>query len=368
MDAQNQSTPAPAKKTNKKFMIILVALVAVGAIYGTVKYTHALHNEDTDDAQVNANISPVIPRIQGFVSEVRVKDNQIVKKGDTLVILDNREMYNKVLQAEAALENAKSGLTVSEANTVAARASATSSMSNVTTANANIEAAKVNVWRATQDYERYANLIKDHSITQQQYDEALAAKQRAERQLTVLQEQKNAASAQANAVLSQSKATAEQSSVANATIKQRQADLANAELNLSYTVITAQADGKVSTISLQPGQTVQAGQQLFSVVLNDDIWVVANFKETQLTKMKEGNKATIKVDAFPGHNFEGTVQSFAPATGSRFALLPPDNSSGNFVKVVQRIPVKIVFSNKADIEMLRKLRPGMNVLAEVHLD
>lgn len=348
-------------------MIILVALVVLGGTYGVMKYNHSQHNVDTDDAQLNVNISPVIPRIQGFVNEVRVKDNQTVKKGDTLVILDNREMHNKVLQAEAALENAKSSLLVSQANAVAANASAQSSLANVSTADANIETAKVNVWRATQDFDRYANLIKDHSITQQQYDEALASKQRAERQLTVLKEQKNAASSQANAVRSQSLASGQQNSVANATIKQREADLANAMLNLSYTVITAQADGKVSTINLQPGQTVQAGQQLFSVVIDEPVWVIANFKETQLEKMKEGNTATIKIDAFPDHEFEGKVQSLAPATGSRFALLPPDNASGNFVKVVQRVPVKIVLTNAGDV-LLKSLRPGMNALVEVHFN
>lgn len=358
---------APVKKTNKKFMIVLTAIVLLGGTYGVVKYNHSLHNVDTDDAQLNASISPVIPRIQGFVNEVRVKDNQIVKKGDTLVILDDREMHNKVLQAEAALENAKSSLLVTQANFVAANASAQSSLANVSTADANIEAAKVNVWRAAQDFDRYANLIKDHSITQQQYDEALASKQRAERQLTILKEQKNAASSQANAVRSQSLATGQQSAVANATIKQREADLANAMLNWSYTVITAQADGKVSTVNLQPGQTVQAGQQLFSVVVDEAVWVIANFKETQLDKMKEGNAVTISVDALSGHEFKGKVQSLAPATGSRFALLPPDNASGNFVKVVQRVPVKIVLDAAAD-PLLKSLRPGMNVLVEVHLD
>jgi membrane fusion protein (multidrug efflux system) len=316
---------------------------------------------------LNVNISPVIPRIQGYVTEVKVKDNQLVKKGDTLVILDNREMYNKVLQAEAALENAKSSLSVTQSNTLAANASALSSLANVQTAEASIEAAKVNLWRASQDFERYNNLIKDHSITQQQYDEALAVKQRAERQLKVLQEQKNAAASQANAVRSQSVATGQQSAVASATIKQREADLANAMLNLSYTVLTAQADGKVSTVNLQPGQTVQAGQQLFSVVVDEPIWVIANFKETQMTKMREGNKATITIDAFPGHEFEGRVESMAPATGSRFALLPPDNASGNFVKVVQRLPVKITL-NKTNDGIFSSLKPGMNAIVEVHFD
>jgi membrane fusion protein, multidrug efflux system len=366
MEASN-NTPTPVQKTNKKFIIILIALVAIGGTYGFIKYNHSQHNVDTDDAQLNANISPVIPRIQGYVTEVRVKDNQLVRKGDTLVILDDREMHNKVLQAEAALENAKSSLIVTQANATAANASAQSSFANVSTADASIEAAKVNVWRATQDFERYANLIKDHSITQQQYDEALAAKQRAERQLTVLKEQKNAATSQANAVRAQSVATGQQSAVANATIKQREADLANAMLNWSYTVITAQADGRVSTVSLQSGQTVQAGQQLFSLVLDEAVWVIANFKETQLEKMQEGHSATITVDAFPGHDFEGQVQSLAPATGSRFALLPPDNASGNFVKVVQRVPVKIILTNTKDA-LIKSLRPGMNALVEVHFN
>lgn len=365
MEAQQET--AKNKKTNKKFLGILIALVVLGGGYGISKYVHALHNVDTDDAQLSSDISPVIPRLQGFVTEVRVKDNQMVKKGDTLVVLDDRELRNKVLQAEAALENAKSSLAVTEANVLAANASAQSSAANVLSADANIEAAKVNLWRATQDFDRYANLIKDHSITQQQYDEAYAAKQRAEKQLNVLKEQKNAAFSQANAVRSQSQASSKQTSVAEATIKQREADLANAQLQLSYTVITAPASGRVSTVSIQPGQTVQAGQQLFSVVQDNSLWVVANFKETQLEKMHEGNKATVTVDAFPGHSFEARVESLSPATGARFALLPPDNASGNFVKVVQRVPVKIVFTQNADA-ILKSLRPGMNALVEVHLD
>lgn len=364
MEAQNDTT---VKKTNKKFLIILGAIVLLGGTFGISKYIHSLHNEDTDDAQVNANISPVIPRISGYIAEIHVKDNQLVKKGDTLVLLDNREMSNRVLQAEAALENAKSNLLVSQANANAASASAQSSMSNIGTAEASIESAKVNLWRATQDFDRYANLIKDHSITQQQYDEALASKQRAERQLEVLKQQKNAATSQANAVKSQSVASGQQTAVASAIIKQREADLANALLNLSYTAILAQTDGNVSTVNLQPGQTVQAGQQLFSIVVDEPVWVIANFKETQLTQMHVGNKATVKIDAFPDKEFEGTVQSLSAATGSKFALLPPDNASGNFVKVVQRVPVKVVLDVAAQ-KMLKALRPGMNAIVEVHLD
>ena len=138
-------------------------------------------------------------------------------------------------------------------------------------------------------------------------------------------------------------------------------------MNLSYSVITAPADGLVSKVNVQPGQFLQAGQSLFSIVLNDDLWVVANFKETQFDKMKIGQKVLIHVDAFPSHEFEAKVASFSPATGARFALLPPDNASGNFVKVVQRLPVRIEFV-RPDDQMVKQLRPGMNVDVDVHLD
>jgi membrane fusion protein (multidrug efflux system) len=356
----------PVKKKNKTFAIILVVLICLGGFYGVTKYLHAKYNEDTEDAQINGSISSVVSRIPGFITSVRVKDNQMVKKGDTLLVLDDREMKIKVMQAQAALENAKSSLNVAEANTNAAHANTVSSRSNVNTAEANIEAAKVRLWRAEKDFERYADLIKDHSVTQVQYEQALAEKQSAERQLKVLQDQKLSTESQANAVASQSNATSQQIKVALSVVKQREADLDNALLNLSYSVITAPVDGQISAINLEAGQLVQAGQQLFNVVVNNNVWVTANFKETQLEKMRVGQAATIEVDAFPGHKFEGKVASFSPATGSRFALLPPDNATGNFVKVVQRIPVRIEFTNASD-SLIKQLRPGMNVGAEVHL-
>ncbi len=365
--AKSTAQEQAPKKTNKRFILVLGILVAVGGTFGISKYIHGLHHEETEDAQIDANISPAIPRVSGYISEVRVADNQTVKKGDTLLILDNRELMIKVEQAEAALLAAKSGLTVAEATTTASQANIATAQANTSAVNAQIEAAKVNVWRATQDYNRYANLIKDHSITQQQYEQAEAQKQTAERQLQVLVEQKNSAMRQASAVSSQSNATAQQVSVANATIKQREADVENAKLNLSYSVITAPADGKISKVNLQAGQYIQAGQTLFSIVTNEAVWVVANFKETQLDKMKTGQKVIVKVDAFPGHDFEAKLTSFAPATGARFALLPPDNASGNFVKVVQRVPVKIEFNNPSE-QQVKLLRPGMNVNVDVHLD
>lgn len=355
------------KKRNYRFIIVLAILVIGGGAFGISKYIHAQHHEETDNAQVEANVSPVIPRVTGYVKEVRVKDNQRVKKGDTLVILDDRDLVIKVSQAEAALAAAEANVQVAVATTTAARSNVSSSQANISAVDAQIEAAKVNVWRANQDYERYNNLIKDHSITQQQYEQALAAKQTAERQLNVLEEQKKVAARQTSAVSTQSDATAEQINAAKAVIKERQAEVDNAKLVLSYSIITAPEDGEVSKIYVQPGQLVQAGQSLFSVVLSNDVWVVANFKETQLDKMKLGQKVSVHVDAFPGKSIEGKVTSFSPATGARFALLPPDNASGNFVKVVQRLPVKIEFNDLNQTEV-KQLRPGMNVVVDVHLD
>jgi membrane fusion protein (multidrug efflux system) len=365
MEQQNTAAEAPKKKS-KGFIIVLALLLIGGTWFGVSKYLHGQHHEETDDAQVEANISPVIPRVAGYVKEVRVKDNQLVKKGDTLLVLDDRDLALKVMQAEAALATAHTSLGVANANSNASKANISTTQAGISTADAQIEAAKVSVWRTTQDYERYSNLIKDHSITQQQYEQAVAAKQTAEKQLQILVAQKNQVTQQTSAVSSQSTATASQIDVAAATIKQKEVELAEAKLNLSYAVITAQESGMISKVNLQEGQFLQPGQSVFSIVLSNDLWVVANFKETQFEKMRIGQKVTVHADAFPGHPFEATLTSFSPATGSRFALLPPDNASGNFVKVVQRLPVKIEF-NKSTDSLVNELRPGMNVDVDVHL-
>lgn len=365
METKQQDTGR--KKRNPFFLIVLALLLIGGGWFGISKYRHGLHHEETDDAQISADISPVIPRVAGYVTDVKVKDNQFVKKGDTILLLDPRDFVIRLEQAEAALATAQSNLNSARASTTAAKANIATTRASIATINEQIEAAKVTLWRATEDYNRYANLIKDHSITQQQYEQALAAKETAEKQVAILESQKNQAGSQTNAVSAQSDAVGGQADVAAASIKQRQVDVDAAKLNLSYTVITAQQDGVVSKVNVQPGQYVQPGQALFSLVHSQNIWVVANFKETQLRKMVEGQKVTIHADAFGKHNFEAVVSSFSPATGSTFALLPPDNASGNFVKVVQRLPVKIEFTNKAD-SLIKKLRPGMNVSVDVHLD
>lgn len=370
---QNPTQPAGSKmqdapkKKSKVFIIVLGLLVVGGTWFGLTKYFHGKHHEETDDAQVEANISPVIPKIPGYVAKVFVSDNQFVKKGDTLMMLDDRDLRMVLQQAEAALGTAKSNLQAAGASSVAASKNIHTSKAAIATAEAQIEAARVNVWRTTQDFARYQNLVKDHSITQQQFEQADAAKQQAERQLQVLVDQKNQASVQTNVVTSQSNASAQQINVAQSVVRQREVDVENAKLNLSYTIITAPEAGIVSKVPIQTGQFIQAGQQVFSIVLNNDKWVVANFKETQFNKMREGQVVVVHADAFPNHDFEARLSSFSPATGAKFALLPPDNASGNFVKVVQRLPVKIDFINKSD-SLIQRLRPGMNVFVDVHLD
>jgi membrane fusion protein (multidrug efflux system) len=368
--AQTEMNNAPAqeapKKKSKAFLFVLIGLVVVGGSFGISKYIHAQHHEETDDAQIDASISPVIPRISGYVIEIRVKDNQKVKAGDTLVVLDNRSELIKVQQMQAALSIAENNLHVANANTQVSKANIASYEANTTTVDAQIESAKVTLRRATQDYERYVNLIATHSITQQQFEQVEYAKQNAEKQLAILTGQKNAAIKQTMSASSQSNAVGQQISVANATIDQKRADVDNARLELAYTYIVAPSDGSVSKINAQVGQYLQAGQMIFTVVANSAPWVVANFKETQCERIRPGQKVTIHIDAFPGHDFEAKVASLSPATGGKFALLPPDNASGNFIKTVQRLPVRIEFTTQD--QFLKDIRAGMNVDVDVHLD
>ena len=357
------------KQEGKKsviFPIILGVLVIGGGLFGYKEYAYGQNHEKTDDAQLVANMAPVIYRISVYIAEVKVHDNQFVKKGDTLIILDNRDQKLLVQQAEAALQTAQNSISAARASTQATSQNIISADAAVGTMNAQIEAAKVNVWKTTQDLKRYENLIKDHSITQQQYEQVLAAKQTADRQLTVLVEQKKQTLSQTNIATAQTQASDQQIGTAKAIANQRNVDVENAKLNLSYTVITAPENGFLAKVPVQNGQFVQAGAQLFSLVRDNQLWVVANFKETQLTKIISGQKASIEIDAFPDFKLQGTVSSISPATGSSFSLLPPDNASGNFVKVVQRVPVKIDLKN-LDKKIAEKLRAGMNVTAEVTL-
>lgn len=355
------------KKTNKKFIAILTVLLVLGVVYGSYKYIHSLSHEGTDDAQIEKNMNPIIPRLTGYVTKVYVKDNDYVKKGDTLFTIDNKDYLVKLEDAKAALVAAESNFEVSKADVGSAMASVSVSDANVQSAGGNIETAKIRLGRATNDFERYDNLYKNHSITKQQYEQALAAKQEAESQLRILQQQQKASNFQKSVIVAKSNVSNKMTDVAAANIKRAQAMLDAAKLNLDYTVVTASIDGQVSKIAIQPGQLVQPGQSLFYIINNEEAWVIANFKETQLNKMKMGQKVTIKVDAYPDTDFEGEITSFSPATGSKFSLLPPDNATGNFVKTIQRVPVKISLSASNDAEKIKLLRPGMNVDVDVHL-
>lgn len=355
------------KKTNKKFLLIFAALILVGGTYGIYKYVHSLAHEGTDDAQIEKNMSPIIPRVAGYITKVYVKDNDFVKQGDTLFTIDDKDYAVKLEDAKAALLAAQGSYEVSKADVGSATANIAVSSANVMSAGGNIETAKIRLGRAAADYERYNNLYKNHSITKQQYEQALAAKQEAESQLRILQQQERASAYQKSVVVAKSNVTSKQTEVAAANINRAKAALEAAKLNLGYTVVTASADGQVSKIGIQPGQYIQPGQSLFYIINNKEAWVIANFKETQLNKMVVGQKVSIKVDAYPDTEFEGTVASFSPATGSRFSLLPPDNATGNFVKTIQRLPVKISLDNSNDAEKIKLLRPGMNADVDVHL-
>lgn len=355
------------KQMNKKFTIILAALVIGGGIYGVSKYLHAQAHEETDDAQVEKKMNPIIPRVSGYVTKVLVKDNDFVKKGDTLFIIDNRDYLVKVEEAKAALASAESTFEVSKADAGSAQASVAVSDANEASAMGTIESAKIRLDRATSDYERYNNLYKNHSITKQQYEQALAAKLEAENQVRILTNQQKASTYQKNVVSSKAVVSGKQTQVAAANINRAKAALDAAKLNLDYTIVTAAIDGQVSKINVQPGQLVNQGQSLFYIVNNTETWVIANFKETQLGKMKIGQEVTIKIDAFGGEKFKGKLASFSPATGSQFSILPPDNATGNFVKTVQRVPVKIEFTADNDKDKLQLLRSGMNAEVDVHV-
>ncbi|MCL9807115.1 HlyD family secretion protein [Flavobacterium amniphilum] len=353
------------KETNKRFILIFGILILVGGSYGIYKYMHSLAHETTDDAQIEKNMNPIIPRVGGYITKVYVKDNDFVKKGDTLFTIDSRDYAVKVEEAKATLIGAEENYAVSRADIGTAQANVSVSDANVQSTVGSIENAKIRLTRATNDYERYANLYKNHSITKQQFEQAEAAKLEAQNQVKILQDQQRASAYQKTVAASKTNVTAKQAEVAAANIERAKAILSAAQLNLNYTVVTAATDGQVSKIAIQPGQMIQPGQSLFYIVNNNETWVIANFKETQLNKMVVGQKVSIKADAFPDEEFEGTVASFSPATGSKFSILPPDNATGNFVKTIQRLPVKISLNSAND--KVKLLRPGMNVEVDVHI-
>jgi membrane fusion protein (multidrug efflux system) len=338
----------PEKKRNPLVLIIVALVLLVGGYFGWQRYQFAKVHESTDDAQVEGDVYPVLPRVGGPVLKVFVDDNQHVKKGDTLVTIDRADYQQRVDAAQAALLAAQAQVT-------AARAQVGIAQANVRTAQTTIGVSAANRARLQQDLARSTKLRNQDIIPQSEYD-AVAAN------LKATSAQQGTAQDQVSVARNQVTAAQQQIAVAQAVVKQRQTDLNNAQLQLSYTTIVAPANGVVSRKSVQPGQVVSPGQQLIGIVSSARTWVVANFKETQLENMKVGQPVKLEVDAYPNEDFEGHIESLSAATGARFALLPPDNSTGNFVKVTQRIPVKIVL-NKEDPE--HPLRTGMSVNAIV---
>lgn len=341
------------KPASKKILpVLLIILIIGGIIFGIKELIYYAHYETTDDAQIDGDISPVIARVGGYIKEIRFKDNQHVNKGDTLVIIDDKDYKIKLEQAIASLKAAKAGVNVSSSHVSSIRA-------NVPPAQANVAAAQAKLWKVQQDYARYKNLLEGHAITQAQFDAIKAEKESAEAMLSAAKEQ-------VDALHKQVAASKEQVTASSANIALEQSAVDFARLQLSYTIITAPVSGIVSKRNIQIGQLVNTGQSMFAIVNDSSIYVTANFKETQLDKMQVGQPVEIDVDTYPDHDFHGEVVSFSGATGAKFSLLPPDNATGNYVKVVQRVPVRIKFDSMT-AEWNRRLIPGMSVKVQVRV-
>jgi len=339
----------PKKKPNRVLPIILGIILIVGIAFGIKEYIYYGKHIDTDDAQIDADISPVVARVGGYVDSIFFEENGHVTDGQVLVKLDDRDYKVKLEQALSAQKGASAGVGVGESQII-------STAANSSSARANVESTAARLEKANKDYARYANLVKDGSVTQQQFDQAKSDRDVAEANYRAAEDQYKAALEQVGTSRNQLKVT-------DVGVTQKQADVDYAKLQLSYTTVTSPASGIASKKNIQIGQLVQAGQTLFSIVNDNSLYITANFKETQLTDMKNGQKVKIEVDAFPDLDLNGEVYNFAPATGAKFSLLPPDNATGNYVKVVQRVPVKIKIT--ADKETMAKLRPGMSVNVSV---
>ena len=331
--------------------IITVLVIAVAAAWVFVKFVHLGNVEFTDNAQVQQQIVPVNSRVQGYIKEIRFKEFEPVKKGDTLVIIDDADMKLRVAQARADYQNALAGRDVANRSVGVASA-------NVAVTEASIAEAKVVMDMAATDYERYKKLLQQEAVTRQQYDAAKTDYEAKKARYEMLARQRSATSS----VVSETRQRIAQN---DAGIELAKALLETAELNLSYCVILAPCDGYTSRKLIQVGQLVQPGQTLLDMVDSADVWVTANYKETQLKHIAPGNEVEIKVDAVPDVVFKGTVQSISNATGASLSIIPQDNSAGNFVKVRQRVPVRIEFSKDNDTMNMQKLRAGMNVECEV---
>ncbi|HEX7010889.1 MAG TPA: HlyD family secretion protein, partial [Phycisphaeraceae bacterium] len=374
-------TPPPQRRRRVGRLLVwaVVALVvAVGLVWGIPYFLHALAWESTDDAFIQGNIHTVSPRVPGRVQDVHVDDNEWVEQGQLLVSLNTDNFEAEVAAAEAALASAQTAYEAAQAQLALTRATTEAELqeaqsqvtlaeATVATAKAQAAAAQADALSAQADLRRYEQLRESESVTEQQFEHTQLAAQSAQARLQAAQQQVSQAQAEletARARLIAAQAGRHrvelheaQARTAQAQIQQAQADLEQARLDLSYTQIRAPVAGHVTRKAVEAGEYVQPGQALLAVV-PPQVWVEANFKETQLAQIRLGQPVAIHVDAYPDVTFQGRVQSIQRGTGAAFSLLPPQNATGNYVKVVQRVPVKIVFDQLPDPQRYI-LAPGM---------
>ena len=356
------------KKSNIAKLINLVVLVMVlGGLFWVVKsYFNFGNDKYTNAAQVESFINPINTRVSAYIKEIRFVEHQPVKKGDTLLILDNREILTQVGQAEAAYMAALASKNVTSQSVNTASNNVNTVGANVQAASAGIKAAKARLWNAEQNFNRYQNLLKDEAVTRQQFDQIKTEyeSQKAQLEVQIAQLQsvvntKRSSELTVNEVKSRI-------GLNDAEIKRVESALEMAKLNLSYTVITAPHDGIMGRRSVNVGQLLNPSQQVATIVDINNVWITANYRENQMENVKIGGLAKVTVDALGGKEFEGKITAISGATGARYSAVPVDNSTGNFVKVQQRIPVRIEFTDKNKIEDLKQLRAGMNVQVTIN--
>lgn len=334
------------------YNIVVIALLLGGIVWVGSKFIHFGQVEFTDNAQVKQLITPINSRVQGYVKEVRFDEFQQVKKGDTLMIIEDAEFRHRVALAEADYQNALAGKNVTSNSVQTAS-------NSVLVSDAALAEVKAVLDNAATEEKRYRNLIREESVTKQEYDGvntryiALKAKYETlsrQKQSTVL------ATQETSSRLSQN----------DAGISLAKSALDLAKLNLSYTVIIAPTDGYMGRKTVQLGQLIQPGQPIVDLIDNNEKWVIANYKETQTHHLGEGQTVELEIDALPGKKLKGVVKSIANATGAATSMMPQDNSAGNFVKIEQRIPVRIEFTKDNDAALIKKLRAGMNVESTIN--
>jgi membrane fusion protein (multidrug efflux system) len=340
------------RKTRRLIQNVFVLLVlAIGLWWIAAEFIKFNVSTFTDNAQVRRQIVPINTHVQGYIKEIRFDEYEFVHKGDTLIIIDDAEYRLALAQALANVQNAMSGK-----STISA--SITTTASEIDVNEASIEGSKVEMENAARDLDRYKSLLTDKAVTPKQFDDAKTKYESLKAKYEMLCKQK-----QSTKLVKDEKT--QQLGQHDASIELAKASVELAKLNLSYTVITAPVDGYTSRRSLQVGQLVQAGQTLLSIVDENDVWVIANYKETQTSKMHIGDKVKISVDAIPGKTYIGVIEAISNATGAQYSIVPQDNASGNFVKVEQRLPVKIRFTKDNNAEDVRLLRAGLNVECEM---